>query len=361
MDINKRIKKIEAPSYFYEEKVISYTDVLLIISQHIRLILITPTLICTIAIFYVLFFAVPAYTSSAKILSGKNTGNSQVGGIAAQFGLRMPTNQNEPDWMSPDIIKSRTLAREILKRKVDTDRLGKQKPLIQVLTYGDTKPQKPFRILEMDAVDILLDQISVSEDITTGIISVSATASERGLAFQMLNILIEELDLYQQGYNKAKKSKTRKFIEGRIRETEKGLMQSEENLKDFMDRNRRIENSPALQLQRDRLSREVSVLIGVFTTLKQQLETTKIEEVRDSDYVITIDPPEIPQNRSAPQRTKIVVFSGLFGIIFGLFLAFSKHYFMNAPKKTKKNWAKILKIFFENLGFFKIRNFYQSK
>ena len=78
--------------------------------------------------------------------------------------------KNEPDWMSPDIIKSRTLAREILKRKVDTDRLGKQKPLIQVLTYGDTKPQKPFRILEMDAVDILLDQISVSEDITTGII-----------------------------------------------------------------------------------------------------------------------------------------------------------------------------------------------
>ena len=83
------------------------------------------------------------------------------------------------------------------------------------------------------------------------------------LSYQILNILIEELGLYQQNYNKAKTSKTRKFIEERIKETEKDLVKSEENLKDFMDRNRRIQNSPALQLQRDRLSREVSVLTGV--------------------------------------------------------------------------------------------------
>ena len=60
-----------------------------------------------------------------------------------------------------------------------------------------------------------------------------------------------------------------------------------------MDRNRRIENSPALQLEQQRLNREVIVLTGVFTTLKQQLETTKIEEVKESDYVIILDPPEI--------------------------------------------------------------------
>ena len=42
-------------------------------------------------------------------------------------------------------------------------------------------------------------------------------------------------------------------------------MAAEENLKVFMDRNRRIENSPALQLQQQRLAREVTVLTGVFT------------------------------------------------------------------------------------------------
>ena len=72
------------------------------------------------------------------------------------------------------------------------------------------------------------------------------------------------------------------------------MIDAEEDLRVFMDRNRRIENSPALQLERQRLNREVSVLTGVFTTLKQQLETTKIEEVKESDYVIILDSPEIP-------------------------------------------------------------------
>ena len=65
---------------------------------------------------------------------------------------------------------------------------------------------------------------------------------------------------------------------------------SKEFAKDFMARNRRIENSPLLQLQQNRLSREVTVLIGVFTTLKQQYETTKIEEYRDSNHIIIKSP-----------------------------------------------------------------------
>ena len=81
-----------------------------------------------------------------------------------------------------------------------------------------------------------------------------------------------------------------------------------------MDRNRRIENSPALQLAQQRLGREVTVLTGVFTTLKQQLETTKIEEVKESDYVIILDPPEIPLIRSKPQRKAMLLWQDLLGL-----------------------------------------------
>ena len=79
----------------------------------------------------------------------------------------------------------------------------------------------------------------------------------------------------------------------------------EETLKDFRDRNRRIQNSPALLLEQERLGREVAVLIGVFTTLKQQFETTKIEEVQKSDYVIVLDHPEAPLSYSKPNKKRI--------------------------------------------------------
>ena len=118
MSANKKITKNEVPSYFYEENVISFIDILLIISKKIRIILITPTIICSIAIFYSLYIAVPAYTSSAKILSGKGSTNNQVGGIAAQFGIRINTGNQETDLSIQDIVKSRTLAKRILKRKV---------------------------------------------------------------------------------------------------------------------------------------------------------------------------------------------------------------------------------------------------
>ena len=90
-------------------------------------------------------------------------------------------------------------------------------------------------------------------------------------------------------------NKTRKFIEERISETYIDLQSQEEKLKDFSDRNRRIENSPMFNSIGKILSREVSVLTGVYTTLKQQLEMVKIDEVKESEYIIIIDQPEIPQ------------------------------------------------------------------
>ena len=115
---------------------------------------------------------------------------------------------------------------------------------------------------------------------------------------------------------------TKQFIKERIFDTEKELMAAEESLKVFMDRNRRIENSPALQLEQQRLGREVTVLTGVYTTLKQQLEMTKIEEVKESDYVVVIDPPEEPLRRTRQNKKLAVILSGFLGISLGILYAF---------------------------------------
>ena len=151
------------------------------------------------------------------------------------------------------------------------------------------------------------NMINVSENIKTGIITLSVRAIEPNLAAQINKAIIEELDAHQEAYNKSKTSSTKKFISERLIETEKELVNVEEQLKVFRTRNRLIDNSPALMLEEQRLNREVSVLIGVFTTLKQQLETTKIEEVKDSDYVFVLDSPSIPLIRSEPNK-KILFF-----------------------------------------------------
>jgi len=335
--------------YHFEEDTISLIDIMLVLAHHLKVIIIIPTILCTLTIINVLFFVMPVYTSTSKIMSSSGGGESQVAGIAAQFGLNIPTSSSEPKWVYPEIIKSRTLARSILKRKFDTNKFGSQKNLLHILTYGDDD-QVGLDTLEIKAVNKFLKMINLSENARTGILTLSINASEPSLAAEINQVLIEELDAHQRKYNKTKTSNAKQFIEERIIDIEKQLMAAEEDLKVFIDRNRRIENSPALQLEKQRLSREVAVLTGVFTTLKQQLETTKIEEVKESDYVVVLDLPEIPLARSSPDRKRNVILSGIFGLGLGIVLAFIWEYATNRDKEEKDKLSVLKSLIIKNIS-----------
>ena len=327
--------------YYFEEDTISLMDIMFALARQIKVIIITPTIFCTLTIIYVLFYTQPVYTSTAKIMSSSSDGGvSQAAGFAAQFGINVPTGQSEPKWVYPEIIKSRTLARSMLKRKFDTNKFGPQKPLLQILTFGNEPPEIGLDTLEIIAVNNFLGIINVFEDLNTSILTLSINASEPSLAAEINQALIEELDTHQREYNKAKTSETKQFIEDRIIDTEKELMAAEEDLKVFMDRNRRIENSPALQLEQQRLGREVSVLTSVFTTLKQQLETTKIEQVKESDYVVILDPPEAPLVRSKPDKKLMVITAGFMGIMLGMIIGFVREKLNNNDLKEKVKGLK---------------------
>ena len=343
--------EFQQPEYI-EEDTISFFDIMLILARQLKVILITPTILCTITIVYAMFFTSPLYESSAKIMSssGGGGGTSQAAGIAAQFGITMSMGQPDPNWVYKDIIKSRTLARAMLKRKFDTEKYGSQKSLLQILTYGNGEPEFGFDTLEIQAVSSLLGMIQVSEDVKTGIYTVSLGASEPQFVSKLTATLIEELDTHQREYNRAITSKTRQFIEERIIEIKKELEIAEEVLRDFANSNRRIENSPLLLLEQQRLAREVSVLTGVFTTLKQQLEMTKIEEVKESNYIIVIDPPETPLFHSKPNKRKMVIMAGFLGIALGMMFGFIKEYTDNSREEDNKKMGKAKILFLQNIS-----------
>ena len=331
--------------YYVEDVAPSLSDVILILARHSKILFIIPMLFCTLMIVYVSFFVDPIYTSTSKIMSSSSGGGlSQAAGLAAQFGIPLSTGKTETKWVYPEIIKSRTLARLVLKRNFNTRESEKKRTLIQILTSTNSKPKLKFETLEILAVNKFLKMINISEDKKTSILTLSINASEPRLAARINKAVIEELDTHQRKYNKAKTSDAKKFIVERIIDIEKELIASEEDLKTFMDRNRRIENSPALQLEQQRLEREVTVLIGVFTTLKQQLETTKIEEVKDSDYVIILDPPEIPMQRSKPNKKRMVLLALFLGLGIGVASGLLLEYLGNNKKeeKDKMNEAKAL-------------------
>jgi len=60
------------PPYYFEEDTISLMDIILILARQLKVIIIAPTILCTLTIIYVSFFAKPVYTSTSKIMSSSS-------------------------------------------------------------------------------------------------------------------------------------------------------------------------------------------------------------------------------------------------------------------------------------------------
>ncbi|MBA65347.1 MAG: hypothetical protein CMG55_06075 [Candidatus Marinimicrobia bacterium] len=330
--------------------VIFITEVFEIIAQDIKLIIIVPIIIIIFSIINIQFYTKPIYVSTSKIVSSgaSNSGVSQAVGLAAQFGISLGGSQSGPKWIYSEMVNSRDIAKKMLARTINIEKNQKPRSLYEIIlkeNINNTDKEK----LDFMAYEALMDMIEISEDQRTGIITLNVKSYDKHLAYQLNKIIIEELDNHQREYNSSLTARGRNFIEERIIQTEKELNLAEEDLKKFRESNRRIENSPGLLLDQQRLDREVLVLTGVFTTLKQQLETTKIEQVKESDYVIIINPPNIPLYYTSPRKRQYVVLAGLYGIGFALFLSFLKHYLFVIFTHNKDDIFRIIDLFYKNL------------
>ena len=349
MDEQQNIPQ-QAPPYYYEEDTISLSDILLVLAKQLKLLIITPLVFGVITAYYVLFMVSPTYVSSAKIMSSGGGSSSQLQGLAAQFGVSVPGGASKgAQWVYTDLIKSRTLARALLDRKFDTNKYGPQKSLLQILTYGDEEPEVGPDTLMKIGIKSYLGMIEVEQDRASSIYTITVNAFEPQFAADLCAALIEELDTHQRTYKTAKVKETRLFIEGRIVDVQKELEEAEEDLKVFRDRNRQIQASPALLLEQQRFIRETAVLTGVFTTLKQQLEMTKIEEVRESTLVQVLDPPEAPLNRDSPKRKRSVLLSLILGFGVAMGLAFVKEYASNSDDEEKGKLREITELTKNNI------------
>ncbi|MEE1574524.1 MAG: Wzz/FepE/Etk N-terminal domain-containing protein, partial [Candidatus Neomarinimicrobiota bacterium] len=118
MEGQQNIPQQPIPPYYYDEDTISLSDILLVLAKQLKLLIITPLVFGVITAFYVFFMVGPTYVSSAKIMSSSGgSSTSQLQGLAAQFGVTVPGGSEGAQWVYPEIIKSRTLARSLLDRK----------------------------------------------------------------------------------------------------------------------------------------------------------------------------------------------------------------------------------------------------
>ena len=332
-------------------KVIDVQTIILILTQRFKIIIVLPLIFIFVGFLYLEFVAVPQYSSDSSIIAVSGSRDNRISGIASQFGISIgaPTELNQ---IYPDIIKSRTLAEMVINRETFSAKIDTTAKLYLILNIDDENslPIKNINQLKSRAKRKLKKMIRLSESPKTGIITILVTTDDPNLSFSINNIIIEELETHQKSYNRNKLKEAKEFILSRIEETEIELNRAEQKLKMFRERNRKISNSPNLLLEEEKISRDVSVLTGVYTTLKQQYETAKIEELKDSDNLVIINPPYMPSGPSSPNKKILFLVYFIVGLISAcsyiliqsLFKKenvndFDENWFVEAKSNIKKN------------------------
>jgi capsule polysaccharide export protein KpsE/RkpR len=105
-------------------------------------------------------------------------------------------------------------------------------------------------------------------------------------------------------------SAERAFVERRLDSASTRQTALEDTLRWFYATNRLIANSPNLQFAEARLKRRVEFALDLANQLRTQLETAKLQEVRDTPVLSVITPPELPGKKSAPNR-RLILFAAL--------------------------------------------------
>lgn len=343
-----------------EEDTISLSDILLTIAEQLKIIVLTTFISVFLTFTYVQFIQQPQYVSWATVLLPSGGGGNLGGlaGLASQFGVNVPTGASadlSSPSLFPELLRSRTFAEKILDKKFYTKEFGKKLSLLAILTHGNDPPEFGRDTLVTSALGALGEMLEFDQD-PSGIFSViKATTKEPLFAKELAEVTLAELEALNRFYKSQTVNEKTTFIENRIASVEGDLEASEQALKDFNERNRQI-SSPALQLNQERLERDVEIQKGIYLTLKQQLELVKIEEVQKTSIVQILDTPQIPLGSSNKNIKQSVLLAGFLGLGLGMILGFIRSYLNNDDMEERKKLRRI-KLFFKK----KIKDLFKDR
>lgn len=251
-------------------------------------------------------------TSQASSLAGSIAG---LAGLAGQIGIAVPSAGS----VSPDFFATVLHSREILRSTLQTEFAdpksgsGVRHSLLDILEVKGKTPEQRLQ----EGTRRLQNQTEAGIDRRTGIVNLSVEMPSPDLAAAVANLMVDQLNRFNLERRQSQSREERRFSGDRLATAERELRAAEQAHLSFLQRNRVYTESPLLNFEANRLSREVQLKQEVFLTLTKSYEQARISEVRDTPVLTVIDPAVPPAKRTRPRRTLgvLVAFlvSGLVG------------------------------------------------
>jgi len=284
----------------------------------------------------IITFRTSEYRSSSMFMaeSESSTSNVGFGAIAQTFGVPgagalLGNNSNPPQFYTA-VLGSYEFLSDIAQTEYPNPDTSEDSAGPKAISPIDhfTDPELELSERVSRTVDELRDRLSTDIDPFSNIVTIEVTSQWKWLSESINRSMLELLNETNVRKRGTKANLERIFIESRQAEAQRDLEQAEDLLAEFYNRNRRMEDSPALLAEAARLQRRVEVSQQVYLTLSQSYEQARIEEVRNTPLITVIDSPE---GSAEPLWSPLV--QGILSVLLGFGVALA--YIL---------WTELLKI-----------------
>jgi len=169
-----------------------------------------------------------------------------------------------------------------------------------------------------------------------GYLEISATSKLAQLAAQLVkngeNILQNQIIAIKTKSS----SELLAYLEEQYTIKNKLLIEAQDNLANFKDRNLNISRSSFSNSQ-TRLEAELQIATSVFQNVVTQLEQVKLQVAKDTPVFSFLKPVVVPTEKSAPKRSLIVIIWLFLGVVISIAYLLAKEPFLDMIKQIKNN------------------------
>ena len=250
------------------------------------------------------------YKSEARLLPVESKGiGGNLGGLAsaaAAFGVSVPGGDSS-DANFVDVLNSRWLKEQLLQTEfqfhVRSWRFGAEH--VEKGTLYDYLDAK-----NMDrAVKELGTVLSASRDLKSKVITLSAETKSPELSQLIVQRAGKLLEVFLQEKGRTRGGAKAAFAEARLADARREMDEAEDILRRFLEGNRNFQTSgdPSVRLKGSRLETELRLRQQLVTSIAMNREQALLEEKNDIPILNSMDPANLPIDKSKPSRSVMVL------------------------------------------------------
>jgi uncharacterized protein involved in exopolysaccharide biosynthesis len=249
--------------------------------------------------------------AAAFIPQTSSSGRSRLAGLAAQFGVSVgDADSRQSPAFYAELLKSHALLKQLVETPLPAESLPPRAATL-IDYWGGTGSLAERR---ERAIAHTRSNLSVQSGRETAIVSFSFLGPTPLLARSGAERVLQLVNEFDARSRREQAAAERSFVQERLDEARGDLRRAEQLLANFDRQNRVVDYSPDLQLERERLMREVTLQQQLFASLAQGFAQSRIDALRNTPSIAVVDSPDTPVGPE-PRRLPAMV---LVGLIVGL-------------------------------------------